>query len=75
MTDRLFIEDVAGLLGVKRDTVVRWRFRYDDTPEPDGHRGRSPFWTDPDAWTRWAAARPGRGAGGGRPRKPTKGDT
>lgn len=62
---------VADLLGVDRGTVYRYRSgdraKY-GFPEPDGHLGQSPWW-----WSttieRWAAKRPGKGTGAGRPRK------
>lgn len=62
---------VAARLGVTRETVQRYRAADRDKyrfPEPDGHLGRTPWW-----WCStidsWAAARPGKGAGAGRPRK------
>lgn len=71
-TTILDMEAVGALFGVPASTVARWRIRYKDShpcPEPAGHVGRSPYWTDAQAWKTWEAARPGRGAGGGRPRK------
>ncbi len=41
-----------------------------DLPEPDGPKGRTPYWyeTTIDHWeTHGESQRPGRGAGGGRP--------
>ncbi|MFE6305059.1 hypothetical protein [Nocardiopsis sp. NPDC057823] len=39
-----------------------------DFPPPDQVFGRSPVW-EPETIDKWARARPGKGAGGGRPRK------
>ncbi len=41
-----------------------------DLPEPDDTFGRSPVWKR-QTITAWKRHRPGRGAGGGRPRKAT----
>lgn len=41
-----------------------------DMPEPDASFGRSPAWYEHTIDT-WLVSRPGRGAGGGRPRKRT----
>lgn len=69
--------DMAGVgawFGVPGTTVSQWRYRYREThpiPEPDVIVGRIPGW-DPSReqeWRQWEAGRPGRGAGGGRPRK------
>ena len=55
-------------LGVKYETVCRYRSVNPSFPAPDVTVGQSPAWYAPtlDAWQ---AARPGRGVGGGRPRK------
>ncbi|WP_344968237.1 hypothetical protein [Salinactinospora qingdaonensis] len=42
-----------------------------DFPPPDQTFGRSPVWL-PETIDRWATNRPGRGTGGGRPRKHPK---
>lgn len=39
-----------------------------DFPPPDDRFGQSPVWL-PETVDGWLTARPGRGAGGGRPRK------
>jgi hypothetical protein len=44
-----------------------------DFPEPDHHFGRTPVWS-PATVDTWATNRPGRGAGGGRPRKDKRSD-
>lgn len=67
----LTMADVGELLGVDVATVRRYRMadraRY-GFPEPDGVLGRTPWWSRAtiDAWV---AARPGKGAGAGRPKK------
>lgn len=76
--------EVAALFGVQPDTIGTWRRRYPDFPEPDAYTGR-PARCEPDddaagrvaGWLpsrevelrAWERSRPGRGAGGGRPRK------
>lgn len=47
-----------------------WRRYVSDgrAPKPDGHLGRTPWWS-PGTIEQWAASRPGQGKGGGRPRK------
>lgn len=69
--------DLAALLGVKTATIRHYRAdslpggRYENHPfpEPDGHLGSTPYWLrDRDDQIRaWAAARPGKGVGGGKP--------
>jgi len=70
---------VATILGVRPKTISQYLVesrgegRYADHPfpQPDGYIGRGPWWhlgREKDIRT-WAAARPGQGAGGGRPRK------
>lgn len=51
-------------------TGATWR-RYvygGRAPAPDGYTGRTPTWRASTV-DEWAKTRPGRGAGGGRPRK------
>lgn len=63
--------DIAALFGVLPGTIETWRKRYPDFPEPDAYVGRSAGWL-PSRETElraWEASRPGRGAGGGRPRR------
>jgi hypothetical protein len=69
------ITDIAEHLGVKRQTVERYRHprrpgpdgpvRAAELPEPDRHIGATPVWR-PERIIGWE--RPGQGAGGGRPR-------
>lgn len=56
---------VAELLGVRPETIARYRSR-GELPAPDVTLGRSPGWYRATI-TAWRAQRPGRGAGGGRP--------
>jgi predicted DNA-binding transcriptional regulator AlpA len=58
---------VAERLGIHRDSVTRLINR-GQCPEPDGRAGQAPWWYEATI-TAWIASRPGRGAGGGRPRK------
>jgi predicted DNA-binding transcriptional regulator AlpA len=62
---------VAARLGVTRATIQRYRSadrgKY-GFPEPDGMIGRTPWWK-PETIDAWAANRPGKGAGGGRPKR------
>lgn len=62
---------VAERLGVTRDTVRRYRVADRDRygfPPPDGYLGRTPWWYVATI-DRWVKARPGQGAGAGRPSK------
>jgi hypothetical protein len=63
--------EIAALFGVQPGTVDTWRARYPDFPQPDVYVGRFAGWLPGrEAELRaWEASRPGRGAGGGRPRK------
>jgi hypothetical protein len=75
--DRRTMADLADLLGVKAATIRHYRAvslpggRYADHPfpEPSGHLGQTPYWLSErnDEIRAWAAARPGKGVGGGRP--------
>lgn len=62
---------VAARLGVTPASVQRYRaadrsqYRF---PDPDGYLGRTPWWWSTTIDT-WAASRPGKGAGAGRPRR------
>jgi hypothetical protein len=58
----------AALLGVEPTSVTRYRARREGFPEPLRHFGGAPVWTREQILD-WAASRPGRGAGGGRPKK------
>lgn len=42
-----------------------------DLPPPDGHAGRAPWWYETTI-AAWEKTRPGRGVGGGRPRRTPK---
>ena len=59
---------VAERLGLSYATVRRYRSQDESFPEPDALLGQSPGWL-PETVDRWQASRPGRGVGGGRPRK------
>lgn len=77
--------DVARLLGVKPATIRHYRAdslpggRYAEHPfpAPDGKLGAAPYWrAERDEEIRkWAADRPGQGAGGGRPVRRQAGET
>ena len=71
MTRHLTRTDVAVHYGITAASVSKAVER-GSLPPPDYHVGRTPIWMPEtlDAWTR-----PGRGAGGGRPRKTTRKDT
>jgi hypothetical protein len=66
--------EIGSWFNIGHRAVATWRSRYADShpfPEPDVVIGRTPGWS-PDRRAeieQWAAARPGQGAGGGRPRK------
>ena len=67
MTERMLTAaEVADYLGVAVSTVHAYRSR-ELLPEPT-MIGRTPAWTAQQI-ADWKASRPGRGAGGGRPRK------
>jgi predicted DNA-binding transcriptional regulator AlpA len=59
--------EVADLLGIAPESVTRYRAR-GGFPEPLRHFGGSPVWTRAQI-AAFIESRPGRGAGGGRPRK------
>ena len=66
--------EIAALFGVQPGTVDTWRTRPTRGPafpQPDAYIGRIAGWLPSrEAELRaWYAARPGRGAGGGRPRR------
>ncbi|TDD24994.1 hypothetical protein E1287_37675 [Actinomadura sp. KC06] len=64
---------VGALFGVSAQAVAKWQDRHGDFPAPDVHLGDRdlPGWLPEraDEIRAWHAARPGQGAGGGRPRK------
>lgn len=64
---RLDTEGVASALGVTAATVRSYKAR-GVLPSPDGHDGRAPWWYA-HRISEWASSRPGRGVGGGRPRR------
>lgn len=63
----LDITEAAKRLGVRPGTVTRYR-SWRVFPAPDVMLGRSPRWS-PETLDLWQASRPGKGVGGGRPRK------
>jgi hypothetical protein len=79
MTDVLSSSDVAGILGVKTETLRFYRAhskpagRYENHPfpKPDYDLDGRPAWkADREQEIRdWAAKRPGKGVGGGRPKQ------
>jgi hypothetical protein len=70
----LSASDIGALLGVSASAVKTWRLRHPGFPAPDALTGRShpvAGWLPsriPEIRA-WRATLPGRGAGGGRPRK------
>lgn len=75
----LDLRAVAGRLGLSYETVRSYHTKAEahrrtgavrpgDLPPPDDTFGRSPVWREATI-DQWLAGRPGRGAGGGRPRK------
>jgi hypothetical protein len=77
MTEYRTVDEIAALIAVAPDTLRSYRTlskpggRYEahPFPRPDRMFGRTPVWTE-DQYAEiraWAAARPGQGAGGGRP--------
>ena len=56
---------VYRMFGAKRDIKLR-------LPEPDAYIGRTRGWKT-ETIDAWNAARPGRGVGGGRPRRDSRG--
>lgn len=59
----LSVTDVAKRLGISTAAVSAYKL-----PQPDALIGRTRGWL-PDTIDQWNANRPGRGVGGGRPRK------
>ena len=59
----LSVTDVARRLGISTAAVSAYKL-----PQPDATIGRTRGWL-PDTIDQWNAQRPGRGVGGGRPRK------
>ncbi|KAA8828303.1 hypothetical protein [Bifidobacterium tissieri] len=60
------VTDVARRLGISTAAVASYRL-----PDPDAMIGRTRGWL-PETIDEWNANRPGRGVGGGRPRKRPK---
>lgn len=56
---QLTYADVAPLAGVTVASLRRYRLR-GVMPEPDGHLGSTPWWTQ-ETISEWLASRPGRG--------------
>lgn len=68
-TDRLGTADVAQILGVSVSTISSYASRGQmPAASPCPCCGHAPTWARADVEV-WVAARPGRGVGGGRPRK------
>jgi predicted DNA-binding transcriptional regulator AlpA len=72
----LSMAQVGALLGVGRSAVSKWRERHPPGtdhpfPAPDVEVGDAPGWAPERAEEirAWRAGLPGRGAGGGRPRR------
>lgn len=64
MTTRyLSLTEVAARLGITTGALAGYKL-----PEPDALIGRTRGWL-PETIDEWNASRPGRGVGGGRPRK------
>ena len=64
MTTRyLSLTEVAARLGITTGALAGYKL-----PAPDALTGRTRGWL-PETIDEWNAARPGRGVGGGRPRK------
>lgn len=59
----LGVKQVAERLGITQGALLSLSL-----PEPDALTGRTRGWL-PETIDEWNAARPGRGVGGGRPRK------
>jgi hypothetical protein len=68
MSTRIYLSrsEVAERIGVAPDTLGRYKL-----PEPDALIGSTRGWL-PATIDAWNASRPGRGVGGGRPRKATR---
>ena len=66
MTKYLSVTDVAQRLGISTAAVSAYKL-----PQPAATIGRTRGWL-PETIDRWNANRPGRGGGGGRPRKKTE---
>ncbi|MGO4973684.1 helix-turn-helix transcriptional regulator [Bifidobacterium boum] len=67
MTERyLSMTEVAERLGITKSALARYKL-----PEPDVIVGKARGWHE-GTIDRWNASRPGRGVGGGRPRKKTE---
>lgn len=64
-TEYLSFTQLAERIGVKTGALGHYRL-----PDPDAPIGRTRGWL-PETIDAWNAARPGRGVGGGRPRKRT----
>jgi len=68
----LDLAEVAARLGVSYGSIRRYRSMDPTFPAPDVLLGQSPGWL-PATIDAWQAARPGRGVGGGRPRRQASG--
>lgn len=68
-TEYLGVKQVAERLGITSGGLLNLKL-----PEPDATIGRARGWL-PETIDEWNAQRPGRGVGGGRPRKKQSIDT
>lgn len=67
LTGMLSMREIAERLGIEANTLRSYRSD-GRLPEPDAMLGMAPRWR-PETIDTWHANRPGRGVGGGRPRK------
>ena len=64
---RMFLVDIAALMGWRMSTVRNYRDQ-GRMPVADGYQGNRPWWRE-STIEKWRESLPGRGVGGGRPRK------
>lgn len=68
LAEVMSLADIDAEMGWSPGTARKGRGKPHGLPEPDARVGGSPVWFR-STFEAWRAARPGRGAGGGRPRK------
>lgn len=61
------VSEIAERAGVKHDTVMKWRIRHADFPEPAAELAMGPVWFWPDVEP-WVTAQLENPSKGGRPR-------